>query len=269
MPYQRITSVANAHIRELIRIKSGPSADAFFIEGPHLINAALDAAVSVREVFFTAPFASSAEGEGLLLSLEKKTGRIFEVSDQVLKKLSDTEAPQGIIGLAAQPAVKLIQLSPGKSPLIVIIDGVQDPGNLGTIIRIADAAAADVVIVLPGSCEPYMPKVVRATAGSLFNIPVIREQTDACLSWLRAKGIALAVTAAGGSRSIFAAPLTGPLAFAFGSEARGVSPHLREAADFSLSIPIYGRAESLNVAAAAAVCLYEAARQRRTPEHTA
>ena len=151
----------------------------------------------------------------------------------------------------------------GTSPLLVVSDGIQDPGNLGTIIRTADAAGADGVVILPGTCDVYMQKTIRATAGSLFNIPVTHAAVDELLDWLRAHKINLAVTASGAEKSFFEADLNKPVAFVFGNEAQGVQEDLKRAADMVLSVPIYGKAESLNVAASAAVCLYEAVRQRR------
>lgn len=266
---QRITSAANQHIKDMVKVRSRPSSKAFFIEGPHLVASAVNSAATIREVFFSPSFASSDEGAEILAGLSKKAGRIFEVTEPVMKKLSDTESPQGIAALVSQPSPRLTDLSPGANALITVIEGVQDPGNVGTIIRLADAAAGDVVIVLQGACDPYMPKAVRATAGSIFNIPVIPAQTDECLRWLKLNKISLAVTSAKGTLSIFAAALTGPVAFAFGNESRGISRTLEEAADMVVNIPIYGRAESINVATAAAVCLYEAARQRQGPVHTA
>lgn len=264
-----IASPANARIKDLIKKKAHPAAECFFIEGPHLAGSALQSAAAIRDVYYTAAFAASEGGKELLAPLSRKAGRVFEVSEPVMRKLAATESPQGIVAVVSQPVLRIGDLSPGEAPLLAVLEGIQDPGNAGTIIRIADAAGADVVIALKGTCSPYLEKAVRATAGSIFTVPVIEARTDEFLKWIKAKRVALAVTAADGDQSIFATPLTGSLAFAFGNEAHGISSTLRDAADMSISIPIYGRAESLNVATAAAVCLYEAARQRKGPEHTA
>ncbi len=159
-------------------------------------------------------------------------------------------------------SLSLEDLRPVAPALIVVIDGVQDPGNLGAIIRTSDAAAADAVILLPGTCDAFMQKTIRSTAGSIFNIPVIHADLQALLQWLRLNEIKLAVTSLDSARTVFEERLEGPLALVFGNEAHGVSKEIRSAADLLLKIPIYGHAESLNVASAAAVCLYEAVRQR-------
>ncbi|MDO9288788.1 MAG: RNA methyltransferase, partial [Thermodesulfovibrionales bacterium] len=147
-------------------------------------------------------------------------------------------------------------------PLIVIVEGVQEPGNLGTIIRTADAAGADAVIILEGTCDAFSQKTIRATAGSIFNIPIVYAETDKLLEWLKAKKISLAATSLDAKKSIFNTDLKKPLAFVFGNEAHGVSAEIKKNADVILKIPIFGKAESLNVSASAAICLYEAVRQR-------
>jgi len=266
MNYSRITSSSNPKIKEAIDIrrrKSRTEHASFIIEGPHLVEMALAADTSISEVFFTEAFGRKEEGQRTLRQLSKCTARIYEVAEHLLVKLSETEAPQGIIAVATHSLLPLSELQLRDNPLLAVSDGIRDPGNLGTIIRTADAAGADGVVILPGTCDVYMQKVIRATAGSLFNIPVAHAAVDEFLDWLRANKISLAVTASGAENSFFEAVLDKPVAFVFGNEAQGVQEDLKEAADMVLSIPIYGRAESLNVAASAAICLYEAVRQRR------
>ena len=266
MNYSRLTSSSNPKIKEAMDIKRRKSRTghaSFIIEGPHLIGMALSADISINEVFFTEVFGRKEEGQRTLRQLSKSTARIYEVAEHLLHKLAETETPQGIIAVVTHSPLPLSGLRLRDNPLLVVSDGIQDPGNLGTILRTADAAGADGVVILPGTCDVYMQKTIRATAGSLFNIPVAHAAVDELINWLRANKIRLAVTASGAENSFFEADLGKPVAFVFGNEAQGVQEDLRKAADMVLSIPIYGRAESLNVAASAAVCLYEAARQRR------
>lgn len=265
MNYTKITSLSNQKIKEVLDIKKRKGRDKhfpFLIEGPHLIGMALNSGNQVSDIFFTASFASKEEGPQFLRRLSKHTRNIFEVSGHVIARISDTETPQGIVAVSAFRSLSLEDLRSVATPLMVIVDGVQDPGNLGAIIRTADAAAADAVILLPGTCDAFKQKTIRSTAGSIFNIPVIHADLQAFLKWLRPNKIKLAVTSLDSDRTIFEERLEGPLAFVFGNEAHGVCKELISAADLLLKIPIYGKAESLNVAAAAAVCLYEAARQR-------
>lgn len=263
MRYTKITSAANQHIRDIIQIREKRAKfrhTAFLVEGPHLVEMALNAGVQLKEVFATEAFINTKEHHAML---NKITGTVFEVSGQILKKISDTETPQGIVAVAGYKPGTLDTLPLKAKSFLVLLDAIQDPGNLGTIIRTADAAGADAIILLPGCCDAFMPKVIRATAGSIFNIPVLYAEPDTLVDWLRRKKIQLAVTAADAGKTIFEADLGGGIAIAFGNEAHGVSDHLRKVADLFLNIPILGKAESLNVATSAAICLFEAVRQRR------
>ncbi|RPI38176.1 MAG: RNA methyltransferase [Nitrospiraceae bacterium] len=265
MNYTKITSQSNPKIKTVIDIrrrKSRTENVSFIIEGPHLVEMALDADASIDEVFFSEAFGSKKEGQKLLKQLSLHTTRIFEVTDGVFHKLAETETPQGIIAVVTCRQLSLNQLRLKGNALLVVSDGIQDPGNLGTIIRTADASGADAVIILPGTCDVFMQKTIRSTAGSVFNIPIAHASVDELVDWLRSQKINLVVTAADAEQSLFEVRLEKPVALVFGNEAHGAQEDLKKAADITLRIPIYGKAESLNVASAAAACLYEAARQR-------
>jgi len=263
MRYTKITSAANQQIKDILQIREKRAKfrhTAFLIEGTHLVEMALNAQVRIKEVFATEEFINAKEHQGMF---KKITAPVFEVSGQILKKITDTETPQGIVAVAGYELGTLNTLSFKAAPLLVVLDAIQDPGNLGTIIRTADAAGADAVILMPGSCDAFMPKVIRATAGSIFNLPVVYAEPDTLSDWLGEKKIPLSVTAADAGKTVFETDLRGGIAVAFGNEAHGVSDQLRRAADLSFSIPILGSAESLNVATSAAICLYEVVRQRK------
>jgi len=262
MKYARITNLSNPKIKEALDIKSNRGKHkntAFIIEGPHLIETALASGSKVSTIFFTDEFASKKDGQKILRRI---TGEIFEVPAHIINKLADTETPQGIIAIASYEIKKLDEITFKQTPMIVAVDGVQEPGNLGTIIRTSDAAGADAVVILKGTCDAFMQKTIRATAGSIFNIPIIYSDTGRFIEWLKSKDIMLVATALDSDKSIFEADLKKPSAFVFGNEAHGVSSEIKKHADTTLKIPTYGKAESLNVSASAAVCLYEAARQR-------
>ncbi|MDP3258955.1 MAG: RNA methyltransferase, partial [Thermodesulfovibrionales bacterium] len=131
------------------------------------------------------------------------SGEIFEVTEQIMHKLADTETPQGIIAIASYGIKSLEEIRFKSAPLIVAVDGVQEPGNLGTIIRTSDAASADAVVILKGTCDVFMQKTIRATAGSIFNIPIIYSSTDKFIDWLKSNGVMLLATALGSDKSIF------------------------------------------------------------------
>lgn len=265
MKHIQITSASNPKIREALDIKNKRSKykhAAFIVEGPHLVETALASGNKIHTVFFTDSFRAKKDGQKILREITKKTDEIFEVTEQIMNKLADTETPQGIIAIASYDIKNLEEIRFKSVPLIVAVDGVQEPGNLGTIIRTSDAAGADAVIILRDTCDVFMQKTIRATAGSIFNIPIIYTGTDKFLEWLKSNGIMLIATALDSGKSIFDLDLKKPIAFVFGSEAHGVSNEIKRKADLILKIPIYGKAESLNVSASAAVCLYEAGRQR-------
>jgi TrmH family RNA methyltransferase len=265
MEYMKISSASNPRVKELVNIKNKPlkgHPPLYLVEGLHLLETAISAGVFLREIFFTPDFPLRGKGQKILKALLKKPIKIYEVSENIMHKLADTGTPQGVIALVAHTPLTLSEIPTKKDPLFTVIDGVQDPGNLGTIIRTSDAAGADGVILLPGTCDPFLPKVIRSTAGSIFHIPVLPADSPGLGKWLRERRIRLAVTSANSGESVFHAKLLGPMALLFGNEARGVGEGLRKSADVILKIPVYGKAESLNVAAAAAICLYEAVRQR-------
>ncbi len=266
MKFLRISSAINPRIKEVVRLrqrKNEKGEKLFVIEGLRITETALKANVDIREVFFTDRFAYQKEGRAILRIAEKKGAVFFEVADHVLNKIAGTETPQGIAAVVSCEILPLERLAVQNNPLFAVADGIQDPGNLGTIIRTADAAGVDAVIVLEGTCDIFNAKAIRATAGSIFHLPIAYAKTEIFVKWLRRNGILLAATSADAEEAVFNAVLGGPAAFVFGNEAHGVSDMIRKSADIFLKVPIYGNAESLNVATSAAVCLYEAARQRR------
>jgi TrmH family RNA methyltransferase len=262
MRYKKITSLSNPHVKEALTIskrRTGRQSD-LLIEGPHPIEIALASRTHIRKVFFAD--SSRAKHAELFAQLSSTDAELMETTSQVLTHLSDTETPQGIAAIASFKFHDLGELSLQVNPLMVICDGIQDPGNLGTIIRTSDAAGADAVVILPGTCDPLLPKAVRATAGSVFAVPLVFTESGVLLQWFKEKAITLFVTDLNASMSLYEADLRRPLAFALGNEAKGISESLRRTGDVPVRIPLLGRAESLNVATSAAICLYEAVRQR-------
>lgn len=185
-----------------------------------------------------------------------------EISPKDAAALSETVTPQGLVAVCRIPAVSWSAVLDRGPRLVVVLCEPNDPGNLGTIIRTADAAGADAVVV-DGGVDPYNGKAVRASAGSLFHLPVVLELTSAVLT----SGLQTLATTGEGSADLDSllddGTLVRPSAWLFGTEAHGLPASVLEAADRTVRVPIYGRAESLNLAAAAAVCLYASARAQR------
>lgn len=260
MKFKLIESPQNLLIKRAADVRDRRSrGNEFMVEGPHLIEAALDAGVVMEKVFF-----AGDKFRGLLKRLLKGGTEIYEVSERVIRKISDTQTPQGILAIVSLRPATLDALDIGGP--VVVLDGVQDPGNVGTIIRTADAAGAGAVVLLQGTCDAFSQKTLRASSGSIFSIPVVSASRKIIADELRRRGFRIIATVLDAGLSIFDADLGGKIALVFGNETKGISPELRRAADLSVRIPIRGGAESLNVASSAAVALYEVLRRSGTEE---
>lgn len=189
---------------------------------------------------------------------------IFQVPKKVYKTLSDTQTPQGVMAVVRMRNYELADLCRGNF-LIVALDGIKDPGNMGTIIRTADAVGASGVLAGKGCVDVYNPKVIRATMGSIFHLPVIEEiDLQQALKELYKKGAKIIVTSLGANKSYLDVDYKSPAVVVFGSEAEGVSKDILAMPAEQVKIPIPGKAESLNVAVSSGILLYEAVRQRGT-----
>jgi TrmH family RNA methyltransferase len=190
------------------------------------------------------------------------------VSEQVLAALSDTNTPQGVVAVCHQFDVSLEDVIATKPKLVALLSQIRDPGNAGTVLRAADAAGADAVIFTAGSVDIYNTKVVRSTTGSMFHLPfVVDVDINETVDALKAVGIqVLAADASGDSLPALAidGSLNNPTAWMFGNEAWGFEPEILKLADRVVAVPIYGAAESLNLATAASVCLYSSAFQQNS-----
>ncbi|MGH8876738.1 MAG: TrmH family RNA methyltransferase [Stackebrandtia sp.] len=247
--------------RKLVRRRVRDEKRSFMVEGPQAVTEAVRHG-AVTEVFATETALS--RHTGLLAEAEHAGARVFGVTDSALASLTDTVHPQGIVAVCRYLDARL----PENPLLAVVCDGVADPGNAGTILRTADAAGAGAVVFPHGSVDPYNGKCVRASVGSLFHLPVVRGGTTAeHLDVLRGKGMRILAADVRGESDLDAVIdsglLRGSSAWLFGSEAHGLPGDLADSADVRVRVPIYGRAESLNLATAAAVCLYASAREHR------
>ncbi len=189
------------------------------------------------------------------------------VDDRALASLSEAVSPAGLVGVCRFLDTDLETVLAAAPRLVAVCADVRDPGNAGTVIRCADAAGADAVVLAGSSVDAYNPKTVRASVGSLFHLPVVVVLDAAgAVRALQAAGLQVLAADGAGERDLYdSAPLAGPVAWLFGNEAWGLPAELAALADHRVSIPIHGRAESLNLSTAAALCLYETARtQRRT-----
>jgi TrmH family RNA methyltransferase len=241
--------------RRLQRRRDRETAGRFLVEGPQ----AVAEAPRILELFGTHEALDRYPG------LADRAGRVSPVTRDGLAALAETVTPQGLVGVCEFIDVSL-PVALGRGPrLVAVLADIRDPGNAGTVLRTADAAGAGAVIFAGDAVDPYNGKCVRASVGSLFHVDVVRHRTPAAVvAQARAAGLRVLAADAYGDTDLDALAagggLDGPTAWLFGSEAHGLPDDLARAADARVRVPIHGRAESLNLAAAAAVCLYSSAR---------
>jgi TrmH family RNA methyltransferase len=231
------------------------------IEGTRMLEEAIRSGLRMKAVFFNQ---SGRERARRLLPQISSHVETLLLPDEVFHSAVSTETPQGVAALVKPKAFAFEDMA-GPEALVLAAAGIQDPGNLGTMIRSAEAMGASGLLATEGTVHCFNPKVIRAAAGSLFRLPVLRMTMGEALEKLRAAGAAILATSSHKGTPIYEAELTGPCAVFIGAEGAGISKDLIAAADEVIAIPHAGQAESLNAAVAAAIILYEAARQRIAP----
>lgn len=264
---EAITSINNPLVKKIQSLQKKKYRDElglFLVEGVRLVEEAVYSDWDMEYCLYTEAAGQTERTQAILATLSSKNCTVVQVTDSILAKICETEQPQGVAGVLRKRSCRLDGISSANAnQLIAVLDEVQDPGNVGTVIRTADAAGCTAVILTKGCADIYAGKTVRSTMGSLFHLPVVEDVTTSELSEYAAKhGMNLWVTALDASGIYYQKDLRSPAAIVFGNEGRGVSSELLEYASGRLYIPIHGQAESLNVAVAAAVVLYEAVRQR-------
>lgn len=254
--------------RRLHRRRDREATGRFLAEGPQAVREALARPGVVTELFGTpaaleryADLATRASGGGVPVS---------PVTEDALTALAETVAPQGLVAVCRHLDVPLDRALAAAPRLVAVLAEIRDPGNAGTVLRTADAAGAGAVVFAGDAVDPYNGKCVRASAGSLFHVDVVRAaDPSAVVAALRDAGLTVLATTGYGEDDLDdladAGRLAAPTAWLFGSEAHGLPEALTAAADARVRVPLHGRAESLNLAAAAAVCLYASARAQRRP----
>jgi TrmH family RNA methyltransferase len=243
-------------LRSLRQRKTREAEGLFLAEGVRAVEDLAASPLPVRLAVAASTLGDTPRGRALLDLLATQRVAVHETGERELAALADTETPQGILAVAPIPSAGLDDLDVAREPaVIVVLDAVQDPGNFGTLARTAEALGAAGVVALPGTVDPWNPKSVRAAMGSSFRLPIVPAAWDELAPWLGERGFATLAAAAGGE------PLPDPpparAALVLGNEGAGVSAETMARADRVVGIPLRGRAESLNVAAAGAVLMYE------------
>lgn len=255
---ERVRAVA-ALGRRSVRVREG----LFLAEGPQAVREAVRCRPEVVREIYADP-AGRERGEAIVADAVAAGIPVRDTTAQVLAAMCDTTAPQGVLAVCRTVDTTLDTVLAGDPRLLVVATNIRDPGNAGTVIRGADAAGADAVLVGSHSVDVYNPKVVRSAVGSHFHVPlVLGLDVPALLDRLRERGIRSLAADGTAATSLFDADLVTPHAWVMGNEAWGLPPELLEACDEAVAVPLYGQAESLNLAMAATVCLYASARAQR------
>jgi TrmH family RNA methyltransferase len=262
-----ITSSGNPRVKSLKSLslkKFRQKEKKFSAEGFHLIGEALSAPeFKIESIFFSKKALRAKEGADLIKKAAKAAIELIEVSDPVMKSLSEVEEPQGMVACIRMREASIDDLTDSASPLIAVCVGIQDPGNLGTIVRSVDALSGTGILAGSGSADIYNPKALRASMGSVFHLPIVEfDDVMTGIKRLKEKGVNLVATSLGASEQLKDLDLTRATAIVFGSEGAGLPLQVLQSCGHVIKIPMRGKAESLNVGSAATIIFYEALRQR-------
>ncbi|MEK7097408.1 MAG: RNA methyltransferase [Patescibacteria group bacterium] len=256
-----ITSTQNPKIKQAVKLqdaKERKESGLIIVEGRKEISLALKAEIEIETLFYCAQLAG--EDNALLLLLDRK--KIINVTPEVFKKIAYRENPDGFLAVAQAKEIKLEQIKLSKKPLIIVLEAVEKPGNLGAILRSADAAKADAVIVSDPKTDIFNPNVIRASLGTVFTNQVAVSDFQELQGWLKANNIRIFAATPHTKTAYTKADYSGPSAILIGTEHDGLSEKWIEAADEKIKIPMKGQIDSLNASVSLAIVLFEAIRQR-------
>ncbi|MGA2052508.1 MAG: RNA methyltransferase [Opitutales bacterium] len=266
MNHEHIQSRQNPRVQNLAKLNDRAHREAqgrFLIEGHREIERALARAGTIEEIYFCPEHFRPGQGDTLLEKAAQAGMPLCRLAPSAFEKVSLREGPDGLLGIGRTWRTSLADLPLSATPLVLVVEGVEKPGNLGALLRSADAAGADAVIACGAATDWFNPRVVRNSQGTLFSLPVAVAESAETLTFLRTNKLTMVATTPDTEKTYWDADLVGPTAVIVGGEKDGLTTWWLEAADARVRIPMSGRADSLNVAAAAALVLYEAARQRR------
>jgi TrmH family RNA methyltransferase len=259
---ERITSRQNALVAQYRALARARADDLLLLDGPHLVGEALDAGITLRHAMAAADAAARPEIAHLLDRLQRTAVPVASGSATVMDAVSPVRSSSDIVAIGVRPRTLPAAGGAERGPWILLSD-IQDPGNLGAIVRVAEAAGASGVLVAGQSADPFGWKALRGSMGSALRLPVSTvSEIDRSVADARRRGMRVLATVPRGGTSIFEADLTGPVALLIGGEGPGLPAAIVDAADARITIPMESPVESLNAAAAAAIALYEARRQR-------
>lgn len=269
-PSTIFSSLQNSKIKHLVKLRDRSERNEsgqFIIEGYRETLRAVDAGHPIESIFICPELFLGSNEQALISKIARQGGKVWFCTEAVFRKISYRDRPDGLLCLAPQQHLKLIDLEKKLEnkavPFLVVAEAIEKPGNLGTILRSSDAVGLDGLIVCDRCTDIHNPNVVRASVGTLFTVPVVEAGGEETLQWLKRKQINILAATPSAELEFTDVDMTGPLAIAVGTEQLGLSERWMRQADIQVRIPMCGVADSLNVAMATTLLLYEALRQRR------
>ncbi|WP_432663940.1 RNA methyltransferase [Wukongibacter baidiensis] len=260
-----ITSLSNKHIKHIKMLhkrKFREKNSEFIIEGLRIIEHGINNNANISAVYYGEEITKTNRGTELLNNIASRNIDLYKVNDKILKEISTTDNSQGIIGVVKRESYDLNEIINKDKFVLIILDRLQDPGNVGTIIRTADSAGVDGIIVLKGTVDIYNSKTIRSTMGSIFTLPVIHvDETSNIINDLKSRDTDIIATTLQAEKYHFEANYRSKNAIIIGNEANGISDELMELSNIKIKIPIIGKAESLNASIASGIIIYEIVRQ--------
>lgn len=259
-----VSSPHNPRVKHLVRLRDRRERDrtgAFLVEGGRELRRALDGGVPITELYVCPPLFPGGDDGGVVAAAREAGADVVELTGAAFAKASYRDRPDGLLAVARRPSTALDRLRLADAFLLVV-ESIEKPGNLGTMLRTADAAGMNGVVVSDPTTDPFNPNVVRASLGALFTVPLAVGSTPETIAALRGAGVRLVATSPAGGPAPWEVDLTGPVGIVVGAEHEGLSDAWLAAADVRVRIPMAGRVDSLNAAVAAAVTVFEAVRQR-------
>ena len=245
------------YTKSLLKSKNRNKESKFIIEGYRILTLAIECRAKLDYVFINEDFEKKQEHKEFLETLKKKDIRVYKTTNKIFEDLTDTENTQGIIGVVKFKQRTLEENLTDDNRFVLILDRIQDPGNMGTIIRTADAAGVDAIIALKGCVDIYNPKVIRSTMGSIFDMNVIHATQEEALRILKLKKFDIVSSYLDTNNYYNTVEYNYNTALVIGNEANGINEELVSKSDVLVKIPIYGKAESLNAAISSAILMYE------------
>jgi RNA methyltransferase, TrmH family len=264
-----ITSPANPLIKRIKKLRLRKERDAegaFFVEGIRPVWSAVAAQAPIETLLVAPDLLTSIDARALVDDFRAAGGPVVEVSADAFAAAADREHPSGLGAVVRSRYVPLGNIKLGPTGVAAVLEDVANPGNLGTILRTADAAAVDAVVLVGEGTDPFHPTAVKASMGALFTVPVARAfSIDEVIDWAHEQGCSIVATSARAADELWDADVGLPAVVLFGSEAEGLAPDVLERADVALRIPMHGDASSLNLAVAAGIVLYELTHKKQRP----